>query len=172
MQALIENRYQNILLLICFIVIIYAYIMEKTSIAVASFSVFILLSFISLNTFTNFKNQTLSIKLLSIAFVLSAIGPFLLFDMFLPANTALFYLPALLLIIIYGKQAYTAGRYPTLKAYVESVKAHKKLIFVVTFFIFLPSAFLAESTQVLILHMGSLCVYLSVVLIENKDSKT
>lgn len=151
---------------VCFTVIVYAYITEQAFLSIASYTLFILLFIVSLNSKFKIKKVELISLMLSCGCVAVTIGMFVFFYSYSFYNAALLYLPAFLLVMLYFRLDYFASGLSTFKSYIVNLRFNQKLFFILTFTVFLVSAFLVNLSKQLILHTGILCVQLMVILAE------
>lgn len=168
MLKLTRTHIQIILMLVSLAVMLNARFSENIVLATVSYSIFLLLTWLNMQMFTSFKSKLFAVKILHIAFLLTAVAPvIILYDAYY-LNAVLFYLPALLMLIICLESKYQLNRDESVRAFIVGIVNTKFVLLAISCLLLLISAFLADDARQVIIHAMLLCGWISVLLIESK----
>lgn len=168
MLKLTRVHIQIILMLASLAVMLNARFSDNTVLAYVSYSIFLLLTWQNMQMFISFKSKLFAVKILHIAFLLTAVAPvIMLYDAFY-LNAVSLYLPALLMLIICLESKYQLNRDESIRAFIGGIMNTKFVLLAIAFLLFLMGAFLADAARQVIFHAMLLCGLISTLLIDGK----
>lgn len=168
MLKLTRTHIQIILMLASLAVMLNARFSENIVLATLSYSIFLLLTWLNMQMFTSFKSKLFAVKILHIAFLLTAVAPVIIsYDAFY-LNAVSFYPPALLMLIICLESKYQRNRDESVRNFISRIMNKKFVIYAIVFLLYLISAFLADDARQVIFQTMLLCGWISALLIDGK----